>query len=390
MIEFSEKALKIKPFEVMQILAKAQEMERRGEKVIHLEIGEPDFDTPKCIRDEAIKAMERGFTHYSDSKGVLELREALADHVGDFSSLSIDPNKNILVTGGVSLGLLFALSTITNPGDEVMITDPTYPCYENFVKYVDAVPIGIEVYEEDDFKLDIDNLERAISEKTKAILLNSPSNPTGMFFELSELEEVVEIASKKGIYVIVDEIYSGLVYDRKRSPSILETGYGNAIMLDGFSKLYAMTGWRLGYAISNVEVIQQMLKLQQNFYICPSPFAQIAAIKALCEAEEDVKKMVEEFDKRRKFIVEKINEIKGFKTREPKGAYYVFTNVKTISDDSTELANFILDEAKVAVAPGVSFGSNGEGYLRFSYANSIENIAEGVERIRMALNKFRG
>lgn len=385
---FSKRVSAVAPFEVMQILARAQELERRGEKVVHLEIGEPDFPTPERIVGAASLAMRRGCTHYTDSRGTEELRRAIAEHVRKFSGRKINPRSEILVTGGVSLALLYALAALLNEGDEVLLTDPTYPCYQNFIRFLGAKTRFVALDEKNDFSLDIQALKKKITQRTKAILLNSPSNPTGMLIEADELEYIAEIANERDIFLICDEIYSGLVYDRKRSPSVLSTRCENAVMLDGFSKLYAMTGWRLGYAIARQELIDEMLKLQQNFYISPSAFAQEAALQALRSGRE-VRRMLKEFDRRRRYIVARLREIQGFDVFEPKGAYYVFPSVKEITSDSTKLANFLLEKAHVAVTPGAAFGKRGERHLRFSYANSIENLEEGLDRVERAVRNFR-
>ncbi|MEE8167886.1 MAG: pyridoxal phosphate-dependent aminotransferase [Candidatus Hydrothermarchaeales archaeon] len=381
----SRRVAGVKPFQVMEILARAQRMEREGKRVIHFEIGEPDFVTPQRIRESAVQAINRGFTHYTESAGLLKLREALASHL-EFTGRRFDSNSEIIVTGGVSQALFFALASLLDPGDEVIMTDPHYPCYPNFVCFLDAKPVYTSLT--DDFKLDMEDLKEKISSRTKAILVNTPSNPTGMFLELKELRELAEIAEDSNSYVLSDEIYSGLVYDgRHRSPSILETGYDKVVMLDGFSKLYSMTGWRVGYVVCEPELAAEVLKLQQNFYISPSSFVQHAAVTAL-ECRDEVRAMLDEFARRREYIVGRLQEMEGFKVKEPNAAYYIFPDVKAISEDSTKLSSYLLKEARVAVTPGIAFGRRGEGHLRFSYATSIENIKEGMNRIEKALKKF--
>lgn len=370
----------IKPFEVMEILARAQELEKLGEKVIHLEIGEPDFDTPEKIRNAAISAIKEGFTHYTNSQGIEELREKLAEHLN--AMLGVDTlTSEIIITGGVSPALLFALQTIVDRGDEIIITDPTYPCYPNFIKIVGGKIKRVELNKEKNYSFNIDKLSELISKKTGGILLNSPLNPTGTYLNEKELKAIVEIAEDYNSYIICDEIYSGLVYDRERSPSILQQGYDKAIMLDGFSKLYAMTGWRIGYAIANKDIIRGMTKLQQNFYICPSSIAQKAAIAAL-ECKKEVEEMKKEFDKRRRFVFNKLCKIEGIKVSEPKGAYYIFPDISSFSQDSHSFAKMLLEKTKVALTPGSAFGRSGEGHIRISYANSLEALKEGIERLK--------
>ncbi|WP_456475753.1 pyridoxal phosphate-dependent aminotransferase [Candidatus Pyrohabitans sp.] len=382
---FSRRVLQVEPFEVMEILAKAQHLEKQGERVIHLEIGEPDFPTPKRVVAAACRAMEEGETHYTDAQGTPELRQAIAGHLNETLGVEVDPSREVIVTGGVSLALQFILAALLEPGDEVLITDPTYPCYSNFIRFFDARPVAVPLAE--DYSLDIEALKEKAGRRTRAILINTPANPTGMYLDREELRALCEVASDAGVWVISDEIYSGLTYDAERSPGILETGYGRCVMLDGFSKLYAMTGWRLGYVVAPEQLIAQVLKLQQNFYISPSSFAQRAAVVAL-SLRDEVRAMKAEFAKRRRYILERLKNIQGFRVHEPKAAYYVFPDVSGISRDSSALAEYLLSTAKVATTPGTAFGRRGEGHLRISYASSMDNIAEGMDRIERALAEY--
>lgn len=375
----------IKPFEVMEILARAQELEKLGEKVIHLEIGEPDFDTPEKIKNAAISAIREGFTHYTNSQGIEELREKLSEHLNAILGVDTLPSE-IIITGGVSQALLFALQTIADRGDEIIITDPTYPCYPNFIRIVGGKIKRVELKEKN-YSLNIDKLSELISKKTRGILLNSPLNPTGTYLTEKELKAIVEIAEDYNSYIICDEIYSGLVYDRERSPSILQQSYDKAIMLDGFSKLYAMTGWRIGYAVANKNIIGGMTKLQQNFYICPNSIAQKAAIVAL-ECKKEVEEMKKEFDKRRRFVFNKLCKIEGIKVSEPRGAYYIFPDISSFYQDSHSFAKMLLEKAKVALTPGSAFGRSGEGHIRISYANSLEALKEGIERLEEFISQL--
>lgn len=375
---------KIEPFEVMEILARAKELERAGEDVIHLEIGEPDFDIPKKAKLESIKAIKEGFTHYTESKGMPELREAIAEYLSSNLDLHISSDK-VLITGGVSLGLLYSLSTILDKGDNVIVPDPSYPCYPNIIRFVGGrvKTVGLE----EDFSLNIEKLKENIDGKTKAIILNTPSNPTGTYLSSRELKGITEIAEDSDIYVISDEIYSGLVYDRKRSPSILEQNYEKVIMLDGFSKLYAMTGMRIGYAVSTTEIIEDMDKIQQNLYICPSSISQRAALASL-ECERDVEYMKRKFNERRKLVYRKLKKINGVKVIEPKGAYYIFPDIRKICTDSNKFAEKLLEKEKVAVTPGKAFGKNGEGHIRISYSTSIEKLEDGLNRIENFISQL--
>ncbi len=370
----SKKSSNIPPFIVMEVMEKAAEMERRGEHVIHLEVGEPDFDTPQCIKDAAIKEIVDGKTHYTHSLGLIELREAIAEYYLNRYKVSICPEQ-ILVTSGTSPAMLLAFFALLESGDKVILSDPHYACYPNFITITDGIPHFVKVFEEDGFQYRPEAIAKGISKKTKAILINSPSNPTG---NLLEPERMKEISALKP-YIISDEIYHGLVYEGKEH-SILEFT-DHCFVINGFSKLYAMTGWRLGYIIVPKEFIRPLQKMHQNFFISANAFVQWAGVAALRYAQKDVERMRKTFDERRKFIIPRLRELGFGITVEPTGAFYVLANAKKFSKDSFKFAFEILKEAKVGVTPGIDFGKNAEGYLRFSYANSLENIKEGMERI---------
>lgn len=370
----SKKSSKIPPFIVMEVMEKASEMERRGEHVIHLEVGEPDFDTPQCIKDAAIKAIVDGKTHYTHSLGLMELREAIAEYYRNRYKVTICPEQ-ILVTSGTSPAMLLAFFSLLESGDKVILSDPHYACYPNFITMTDGTPDFIKVFEEDGFQYRPEIIADRIGKRTKAILVNSPSNPTG---NLLEPERMKEISALKP-YIISDEIYHGLVYEGKEH-SILEFT-DRCFVINGFSKLYAMTGWRLGYIIVPKEFVRPLQKMHQNFFISANAFVQWAGVAALRYAQKDVERMRKTFDERRKFIIPQLRELGFGITVEPTGAFYVLANAKKFSKDSFKFAFEILKEAKVGVTPGIDFGKNAEGYLRFSYANSLENIKEGMERI---------
>ena len=370
----SKKSLKIPPFIVMEVMEKAAEMERRGEHVIHLEVGEPDFGTPQCIKDAAIRVIGDGKTHYTHSLGLMELREAIAEHYRNCYKVTICPEQ-ILVTSGTSPAMLLAFFALLESGDKVILSDPHYACYPNFITITDGIPHFVKVFEEDGFQYRPEAIAKGITKKTKAILINSPSNPTG---NLLEPERMKEISALKP-YIISDEIYHGLVYEGKEH-SILEFT-DRCFVINGFSKLYAMTGWRLGYIIVPKEFIRPLQKMHQNFFISANAFVQWAGVAALRYAQKDVERMRKTFDERRKFIIPRLRELGFGITVEPTGAFYVLANARKFSKDSFEFAFEILREAKVGVTPGIDFGKNAEGYLRFSYANSLENIKEGMERI---------
>ncbi len=364
----------ITSFIVMDVLEKAHEMERKGIHIIHLEVGEPDFETPECVKRAACKALEDGHTHYTHSMGLVELREAISEYYHETYSVSVHPDR-IVITSGTSPGMFTLFAVLLDAGDEVIISDPHYACYPNFIRFMQGVPTTVPVYEEDGFQFRAEAIREKITDRTKAIFINSPSNPTG---NLLSAERMKEIATLSPI-IISDEIYHGLVYEGKEH-SILEFS-DNAFVLNGFSKLYAMTGLRLGYMIAPQAFIRPIQKIQQNFFISANSMVQIAGIAALKEAGEDVKRMKEIYNERRKFMIQRLREIGLGITVEPTGAFYVFANAKHISTDSYQLAFDILEKAHVGVTPGIDFGKNGEGYLRFSYANSLENIAEGLNRL---------
>ncbi len=364
----------ISPFYVMDVLERAKEIEAKGESVIHFEVGEPDFPTPDVISEEAIRAIKEGDTKYTHSLGILELREAISRTYESNYAIEIPPGR-VIVTMGSSPALYLAIISLIEPGEEVLITDPHYACYPQIIKIAGGVPKTFRIYEEEDFQIDIGRLKKAISPRTKAILINSPANPTGVVLRPEVMREISEL----GIFVVSDEIYHGLVYggEARTVYEFTET----AFVVNGFSKFYSMTGWRLGYLIAPQEFIRPIQKLQQNLFISPNPFVQRAGVKALKQAGSEALKMRELFDERRKTMIEGLKGL-GFKMRsEPEGAFYVFIDASDLNPNSHELAFDILEKARVAITPGVDFGEGGEGYLRLSYATSIPNIKEGIMRL---------
>lgn len=370
----SKRTNEISSFIVMDVLEKAHDMERRGIDVIHLEVGEPDFATPECIMDAAVKALRDGHTHYTHSLGMIELREAVCDHYHATYGVSVSPDR-VVITSGTSPAMLLVFSALIDPGDEIIISDPCYACYGNFIRYLQGRPVTVPVYEADGFQYRTEAIREKISSRTKGVFINSPSNPTG---NLLSGEKMAEIAALPH-FILSDEIYHGLVYEGK-ARSILEFT-DRAFVFNGFSKLYAMTGFRLGYVIAPKEFIRPMQKFQQNFFISANAMAQMAGIAALRHAGPDVVKMRDTYNQRRIHMISRLKEMGFGLTVAPTGAFYVFANARHIHPDSYELAFDILENAHVGVTPGVDFGENGEGYLRFSYANSLENIEEGMKRI---------
>jgi aspartate/methionine/tyrosine aminotransferase len=372
--EVTKRAEQIPPFIVMDVLERAHALEREGRHIIHLEIGEPDFPTPRCICEAAVEAVQKGQTHYTHSLGILELREAICDHHQEKYGVEISPDR-VLVTSGTSPALFMVYSSLLESGDEIIMSDPHYPCYPNFASFLDATPVTVKVHEDDGFQLRPEDITKKIGPRTKAILINSPSNPTGNLLSKDRMEEIAHL----GQPVISDEIYHGLVYGEKEH-SILEFTQ-NAFVLNGFSKLYAMTGWRLGYLIAPPEFVRPLQKVQQNFFISAGSVSQWAGLAALKEARADVERMKGTYDKRRRFMIQRVREMGlGLKV-EPAGAFYMLVNARHISSNSYDLAFEILERAGVGVSPGIDFGRNAEGYLRLSYANSLENIEEGLKRL---------
>jgi len=379
----SARAQEIKPFLVMDVLERARELEAEGVDVIHLEVGEPDFDIPRCVKDAICAALEEGYTHYTHSLGCVELREAICDYYQRRYEVSIRPEQ-VIVTSGTSPAMLLVFSSLLDAGDEVVISDPHYACYPNFIRLVDGVPVTVPVYEEDGFQFRLEEIEARMSGRTKAVLINSPSNPTGNLLSSDRMRAIADLPT----CVISDEIYHGLVYEG-RERSILEYT-DEAFVLNGFSKLYAMTGLRLGYLIAPPSFVRPIQKLQQNLFICANSVIQRAGIAALQESNEEVAHMVGVYDERRRYMIARLRELGFGITVEPTGAFYVFVNASHISNDSYALAFDILEKVHVGVTPGIDFGSNGEGYLRFSYANSIESIADGLDRLERYLQQRRG
>jgi len=374
----ARRAEEIAPFIVMEVLERARELERQGVDVIHLEVGEPDFDVPLAVKEATRKALDRGLTHYTHSLGDLELREAICRHYEKTYGVFIKPEQ-VVVTSGTSPAMMLVFSVLLERGQEVVLSDPGYSCYPNFISFLGGVPARVPVYEKDGFQPRAEAIRERIRDQTRAILINSPSNPTGNLLS----EENMKAIAGLGPYIISDEIYHGLVYEGKEH-SILEFT-DHAFVLNGYSKLYAMTGLRLGYLIAPERFVRPIQKMQQNFFICASSLAQRAGIAALEETGPDVAEMKRIYNQRRKFMVRRLREMGFGITVEPTGAFYVFANAQHLSGDSYALAFDILEKAHVGVTPGIDFGPNGEGYLRFSYANSLQKIADGLERIERYL-----
>lgn len=385
----SRRAGDLPPFIVMDVLERAQELQAQGRDIIHLEVGEPDFDTPEAIKAAAQKAMTGGQTHYTHSLGLLELRQAIAAHYGRRYGVTVDPGR-VLVSSGTSPAMLLMFAALIEPGQghEVILSDPCYACYPNFIDFVGGRVARVPVAEDDAFQYRPEAIAAAMNAKTRAIVINSPANPTGQLLDAGRMAAIAALAPGRpgGPYVVSDEIYHGLVYEG-REHSILEF-CDDAFVLGGFSKLHAMTGWRLGYLIMPQAYVRPLQKMHQNFAICAPSMAQWAGVAALTQAEDDLARMVGVYAQRRRVMIDGLRGL-GFKIpHEPCGAFYVLTRCDHLDPDDYRLAFHILENAGVAVTPGRDFGPGGHGFLRFSYANSQENIQRAMARLAEYLARF--
>jgi len=372
----------ISSFIAMDVLERAQELEAQGVDIIHMELGEPDLPTPEPIKEAALKALHDDDTHYTHSLGKIELREEIARYYWNKYKVSISPDQ-IIITSGTSPALLLILSILIEPGQNVLLPDPCYACYPNFIRFLGGTPLCIPVYEKDGFKFRPATVTENITPLTKAVLVNSPSNPCGTVFTAEDYRAL----SEAGTNIISDEIYNGLVYEGQEHTILQYTP--NAFVLNGFSKLYAMTGWRLGYLIAPRQFIRPMQKIQQNLFICASSFAQEGGIAALRECEVHVEQMRRIYDERRRFVLQRLHEMSIATQVDPTGAFYALANIKAYSNDSYSFAFEIMEKAGVAVTPGIDFGANCEGYIRLSYANSISAIETGLMRLENFLHTYQ-
>jgi len=377
--DVSKRAGMVRPFIVMDVVARAQQLESEGRDIVRLEIGDPDFPTPDVIVKAAEEAMAAGDTGYTQSLGLPDLRVAISRHMSDTYGVTVDPGT-IVVTQGTSPAMLLLFGSLLDPGDEVVMADPCYPAYPNYVSFLGGVPVPVRVRAEDGFRFRIEEVERAITPQTRAIMVNSPANPTGGVLGPADLEALARLAERTGVWLASDEIYHGLQFDG-HSHSVLEFT-DRAFVLNGFSKAYAMTGWRLGYMIAPEQFVRPAERIQQNFFLCANHFVQVAGTTALLRAQDDVARMRTAYDERRRFLVPALREAGLTVACEPLGAFYVFADARAWGGDSVELAGRLLEEAGVAVAPGADFGPGGEGFLRFSYATSLERLREGAARLK--------
>jgi len=381
-MDFAERMSRLGTESAFEVLARAKALERQGKEIIHLEIGEPDFDTPTHIREAAKRALDGGATHYGPAAGLPELREAIAKDVGSTRNIPVSPDE-IVVTPGAKPIMYFVITALVNPGDEVIYPNPGFPIYESVINFVGGVPVPIPLREETGFGFDLDLLERRASARTKLIIINSPQNPTGGVLEPDQLGRIAEIAKRHRIPVLADEIYKSFLYDGEFTSITRFPGMeGLVIILDGFSKAYAMTGWRLGYGVMPPALAEHVTRLMVNSNSCTASFTQHAGIAALQGDQTPVAEMVAEFKRRRDLVVTGLNQLPGVSCRSPRGAFYVFPNVKGLGLPSAEIAEIFLQEAGVAALGGTAFGQYGEGYLRLSYANSEANLRAALDRIR--------
>ena len=364
-----------------EVLNRARALERQGRDIVHLEIGEPDFDTPQNIVKAGIQALRAGCTHYGPSAGLPDLREAIAGEVTRTRGVKVSPEEVVVVPGGKPI-IFFSILALVDEGDEVIYPNPGFPIYESMIRYVGGRAVPIRLREERDFSLDVDELAGLINNRTKLIILNSPHNPTGGVLRKRDLAQIVEAIGDRNVMALSDEIYSRLIFEGQHHSITSEPGFKErTILLDGFSKTYAMTGWRIGYGVMRSDLAAKVARLMTNSNSCTASFTQMAGVEALQGDQQSVEQMCAEFQRRRDVFVAGLNRIKGFSCRVPKGAFYVFPNITATGWKSKALADALLEEVGVACLAGTSFGGFGEGYLRFSIANSMENLQRALQRI---------
>ncbi len=390
MKKISTAAQRLKGQAMFQILAQVKELEKKGIDIIHFELGDPDFNTPQNIVEAACVALKNGETHYAPSSGIRELKEVAAEVT--VRSRGFRPDmEQLLVCAGANVMIFYAIACAVDPGEEVIVPDPGFVSYFSIIDYLGVIPVSIPLLEENEFRLNPDDVEKSITSKTRMVIMNSPSNPTGAMMTKDEIRQMYNIAEKHDIYLLSDEIYARMVYDEAGykffSPSRFDCCKKYTIVVNGFSKSYAMTGWRLGVVTAPSDLIEKMGLLLETTMSCISPFIQRAGIEALRGSQKEIYDMVGEYRKRRDIMVRELNSLPGISCLTPKGAFYVFPNIKKTGLTSNEFAEMMLKEAGIALTPGNVFGENGEGYMRLCYVNSIENIAKGIERMRIALRK---
>jgi len=385
-MRYTERVSRLESEGAFVVLARAKQMEREGRSIIHLQIGEPDFDTPKNISEAAIKAIRAGHTHYAPSGGIPEARDAAARYMGAQRNIKLGP-ENVVIMPGCKPLIFCAMIALIGDGDEVIVPNPGYPTYRSVTKFLGATPVPVKLREENDFRFLVDDLRRLITPRTRMIILNSPENPTGGLLTWEDLEAIYEVARKHDLWIMSDEIYSRIIYDVEfKSIASVPGAMERTIAIDGLSKTFAMTGWRLGFAAMPKQLADYMFTLAINNFSSTATFTQYAMVEALTGPQDDINKMVAEFRRRRDVIVDGLNDIEGIHCLRPEGAFYVFPNITGTGLKSKEFADMMLEQAGVACLSGTAFGEYGEGYVRFSYANSVENIKEGLARIKRVLS----
>ncbi|MCE2393985.1 pyridoxal phosphate-dependent aminotransferase [Candidatus Poribacteria bacterium] len=388
-MNFADRMDRLGTESAFEVLAKAKGLEAQGKDIVHLEIGQPDFITPGNIIEAAFKAMKDGHTGYGPSAGLLEFREVIAEHISETRGVEIHPDE-VTVTPGAKPIIFFTILALANEGDEVIYPNPGFPIYESVIDFIDGKAVPLPLREEVDFRFRIEDLEASVSDQTKLLIINSPQNPTGGTLAKSDLEAIAELAIKHDFYVLTDEVYSRILYEGVHDSLISLPGMKErTILLEGHSKTYAMTGWRLGYGIAPIELADKITQLTINSNSCTATFTQFAGIEALTGPQDFVHEMVTEFRHRRDAIVDGLNAIEGVSCIKPLGAFYVFPNVSRLPLSCQDLSDYLLEDAGVAVLPGTAFGKYGDGYLRLSYANSLENIQEALARMDSAISRIR-
>ena len=375
---------------MFKLLDKIKKLESDGKDIIHFEIGDPDFDTPKNISDATIDALKNGNTHYVSSFGLVEFRQKIREYIE--KSRGFKPTlEQVLVTPGANIVIFYAINCLVDPGEEIIFPDPGFPTYNAAVKMCNASPVRIPLLESNEFRMNPDDIEKSITKKTKMVIINSPQNPTGSVMTKDEIKATYEIAEKHDLFLYSDEIYSKLIYDNNKysSPSIFDKCKDRTILADGFSKAYAMTGWRLGSVVGPSDIIEKMQLLLETTSSCVSPFIQKAGIEAIDGEQTFHEYMYNEYRKRRELIVHELNSIENINCVMPGGAFYVFINIKKTNMTSEQFCDYILEDANVAILPGTSFGKFGEGYVRMCYAVKQERIIDAVERIRNSMKKLK-
>jgi len=384
---FADRLSRLGTETAFEVLARAKALEAQGKEIIHMEIGEPDFDTPSYIKQAAKDALDKGYTHYTPSAGIMEVRQTIADYMAETRGIPVKPENVVVVPGGKPI-MFYAIMALVNAGDEVIYPNPGFPIYESMINFMGGAAVPLPLREEREFSFDVNEFKSLVTPKTKLIIINSPGNPCGGIMTKADVEAVAEMALKHDCYVLSDEIYSRMIYDGEHfSITQLPGMQERTIILDGFSKTYAMTGWRLGYGVMNTELAGWTTKLMTNSNSCTSALTQMAGMAALKGDQTEVTQMVAEFRRRRDVIVDGLNKIPGIRCCQPHGAFYVFPNITGLGKPTKEIADTLLYEAGVATLAGTSFGKYGEGYLRFSYATSMENIHKALARIRKTVAK---